>query len=233
MSSESSFKRALGAMSVSTLTATLLLISGWTIKSAAMAKPLQGSPANDTSQLLAQLNTAKNNELIAQTSDSEGESADATQPESEAQPDAQPETQPEPSDGTEGAEGAEGEEDQLDYSGLLEKIENGEVRKLELDQLRGIVRVQLKSDPEDAKPQEVKIFANAYNLDLQQQLEDNDVDWDVIRSSDNSALTSLITTGVIAFLIVFAMLMLLRRSASSGGGGHELWPLKGPLSDGS
>ena len=114
--------------------------------------------------------------------------------------------------------GAKDEEDRLQYGELLQKIDNGEVKDVQLDQINGVAYVQLKSDGEDDKPREVKVFANDRNLDLQERLEANDVAWDVTRTSDNSALTSLATTAVIAAIIVFAMIMLLRRTASSGGG---------------
>ncbi len=112
----------------------------------------------------------------------------------------------------------EEDENALEYGDLLEKIDNGEVREVELDQINGIARVQLKSAEEDADPVEVRVFRNDRNLDLQDRLNANNVVWEVTRSTDNSAITSLITTGVVAMLVVFAMLMLLRRSAGSGGG---------------
>ncbi|MEL6158925.1 MAG: ATP-dependent zinc metalloprotease FtsH [Cyanobacteria bacterium J06627_32] len=122
-----------------------------------------------------------------------------------------------PADTTEEAETAEDDE-KLVYSELLRKIDNGEVREVELDQINGIARVQLKSDKEGDKPREVKVFANDRNLDLQERLVANNVTWEVSRNADNSAITSLVTTGIVAMLVVFAMLMLLRRSANSGGG---------------
>ena len=113
---------------------------------------------------------------------------------------------------------SEEEENTLEYGELLKKIDNGEVKELELDQINGVARVQLKSAPEDADPTEVRVFRNDRNLDLQDRLNANNVTWEVTRNADNSAITSLITTGIIAMLVVFTMLMLLRRSASSGGG---------------
>ncbi|MBE9059377.1 ATP-dependent zinc metalloprotease FtsH [cf. Phormidesmis sp. LEGE 11477] len=114
---------------------------------------------------------------------------------------------------------SEGEEEEaLEYGELLTKIDNGEVESVELDQINGVARVQLKSAEADAEPIEVRVFRNDRNLDLQDRLNDNDVTWEVTRNADNSAVTSLVTTGIVAMLVVFAMLMLLRRSASSSGG---------------
>lgn len=208
-SKRTSIKRAFGTVSVSTLTATLLLLSGWTVKSAAMAKP--------ASQTIAQLDIAQAGELIAQASveeaGSDPEATEGTTP--ETAPEATEETTEET---TEAPIGELDADEKIDYGELIRRIENGQVRSLELDQVNGIAKVQFKDDEEGAKPQEVKVFSNSYNLELQEILEKNDVDWDVSPNVDNSAITSLVTTGIIAFLIVFAMLMLLRRSASSGGG---------------
>lgn len=112
----------------------------------------------------------------------------------------------------------EEEEETLEYGELLNKIDNGEVESVELDQINGIARVQLKAAEAEAEPLEVKVFRNDRNLDLQDRLNANDVAWEVTRNTDSSAVTSLVTTGIVAMLVVFAMLMLLRRSASSGGG---------------
>ena len=112
----------------------------------------------------------------------------------------------------------EKEEETLEYGELLKKIDNGEVESVELDQINGIARVQLKSAEPEAEPLEVRVFRNDRNLDLQDRLNANEVTWEVTRNTDNSGLTGLATTGIVAMLVIFAMLMLLRRSASSGGG---------------
>ncbi len=113
----------------------------------------------------------------------------------------------------------DGEEAAITYGELLKMIDNGEVEEVEIDQMAGIARVRLKSDTEEDKPHEVKIFANDRNLDLQDRLKNNDVIWEASPSSDNSALTGFATTAFIGLLVVFGMMMLLRRSANSGGGG--------------
>ncbi|MEL7523993.1 MAG: AAA family ATPase, partial [Cyanobacteria bacterium J06553_1] len=109
-------------------------------------------------------------------------------------------------------------EKKISYGELLKKIDNGEVQELELDQIKGIAKVKLKSDAEDDKPHEVKVFANDRNLDLQERLMANKVTWEATSTADNSAITSFATTAFVGLLIIFAMLMLLRKSASSGGG---------------
>ena len=190
---QSSIKRAFGAVSVSTLTATLLLLSGWTVKSAAMAEPV--SPA------IAQLNMSQDGELIAQASAEE--SGSEPEPAEETAPETTPETAEETTEETTetpvGALDAADDDDKVDYGELIRRIENSQVRTLELDQVNGIAKVQFKDDEEGAKPHEVKVFSNSYNLELQELLDKNDVDWDVSPNVDNSAITSLVTTGIIAF----------------------------------
>ena len=118
-----------------------------------------------------------------------------------------------------GAEGeAEEAKDEFNYSWLLERIENGEVRDVSLDQLNGIATVSLKTDEEGVEPRQVEIFENDKNLDLQARLQENNIDWAAERATDNSALISFATTAFVGMLVILAMLMLLRRSAASGGG---------------
>ena len=109
-------------------------------------------------------------------------------------------------------------DDELDYGDLLEKIDEGAVEELELDQINGIAKVRLKSDPEDAKPHEVKIFVKDRNSDLYDRLVENNITWEVSSNPDRGTITSLITTGALVLLAIFAMVVLLRRTASSGGG---------------
>lgn len=111
------------------------------------------------------------------------------------------------------------EEEEMTYGELLSKIKNGEVREVEINQITGIAKVSLKTDGPEDNPQNVKIFSNNINLDLQETLQENNVAWEAASTADNSVLTSFLTTAFIGVLVILFMLMLLRRSASSGGGG--------------
>ena len=110
------------------------------------------------------------------------------------------------------------EEEEMTYGDLLSKIKNGEVREVEIDQIAGIAKVSLKTDGPDSKPRNVKIFSSDVNLDLQKALQENNVAWEAASTTDNSVLTSFLTTAFVGVLVILFMLMLLRRSASSGGG---------------
>ncbi|MEM8806600.1 MAG: ATP-dependent zinc metalloprotease FtsH [Cyanobacteria bacterium P01_G01_bin.38] len=112
---------------------------------------------------------------------------------------------------------AQEKEDPLTYGQLLEKIEQGDVDQVELDNTRGIATVHLKDAPEDAQPEQVLLFADGNNRELVQHLQDNDVDFDVLSVNDNSALTWLATNSLLALILIFGLLMILRRSAGSAG----------------
>ena len=115
---------------------------------------------------------------------------------------------------------AEGNEDtQITYGQLLEKLDQGEVERVELDNLRGVANVRLEGDDEQTPLRSVTLFANdVYNQRLLQKLRSSGVEYEVLERSDNSALTGLAVNALLALIVVFALLMILRRSANSASG---------------
>ncbi len=163
-----------------------------------------------TSQAASQEASQEASQIVAQTA----QTPKTTEAETQTPPATAPaDGSAQPADGS----GSTGE-NELTYGELLKKIDNGEVKEVSLDQINGVAEVTLKGAPEGESPQEVKIFANDKNLDLQERLQANNVDWEAARTTDNSAVTSFVTTAVIGLIVVFAMLALLRKSAGSGGG---------------
>ncbi|MEM9977170.1 MAG: ATP-dependent metallopeptidase FtsH/Yme1/Tma family protein, partial [Cyanobacteria bacterium P01_D01_bin.2] len=76
-------------------------------------------------------------------------------------------------------EGAE--EPQITYGQLLEKLDQGEVERVELDNVRGVANVRLKGDDEQDPLQPVTLFANdIYNQRLLQRLRSSGVDYEVL-----------------------------------------------------
>jgi cell division protease FtsH len=110
------------------------------------------------------------------------------------------------------------QEDALTYGQLLQKIDQGEVSQVALDNVRGIAKVRLKGEDTQTPPHEVELFFNDRNLELLQRLNQNNVDYEVLEVSDNSALTWLATNSLLALILIFGLLMILRRSAGSAGG---------------
>ena len=111
------------------------------------------------------------------------------------------------------------EETTITYGQLLEKLDNGEVQRVELDNFRGEANIRIKGDDDQAPLHSVTLFANdLYNQRLLQKLRSSGVEYEVLERSDNSALTGLAVNALLALIVVFALLMILRRSANSASG---------------
>ncbi|MBE9079247.1 ATP-dependent zinc metalloprotease FtsH [Romeria aff. gracilis LEGE 07310] len=111
----------------------------------------------------------------------------------------------------------EDQADALTYGMLLQKIESGQVESVELDNVRGVAKVRLEGDEESDPLHDVTLFTNDRNLELLQRLNENDVAYEVLEVSDNSALTWLATNALLAMILVFGLLLILRRSSGSSG----------------
>jgi len=109
------------------------------------------------------------------------------------------------------------EEEELTYGEFLEKIDQGLVEQVDIDQERGIAYVILEGDTEEDAPREVMLFTGDRNPELSQKLRDNQVDVGVRESSGSGALAWLATNSLLALILIFGLLMILRRSASGAG----------------
>jgi cell division protease FtsH len=109
------------------------------------------------------------------------------------------------------------EEDELTYSGLIERIQTGQVDRLIIDENRNVARVELENQSEDEEPQEVLLFAGDRNAELVQLARENNVEIESAPSTDSDAAASLFTYFLLAFLVVVFLVMILRRSANASG----------------
>ncbi|PSN19299.1 cell division protein FtsH [filamentous cyanobacterium CCP5] len=110
------------------------------------------------------------------------------------------------------------EKDPLTYGEFLEKIDQGQVQQVDIDETRGIAYVRLEGQSEDDPPEEVTLFAGERNPELIRRLRDNQVDVEVADTSGNGALAWLATNSLLALIVIFALLMILRRSSGGAGG---------------
>ncbi|MFM7526987.1 MAG: ATP-dependent zinc metalloprotease FtsH, partial [Nodosilinea sp.] len=109
------------------------------------------------------------------------------------------------------------EKEQLTYGQLLEKIDQGLVEKVDLDQTRGLAYVRLEGDASDQPHHQVMLFASDRNSELIRRLRQHDVDVDMRDASSNSALAWLATNSLLGLILILGLLMLLRRSAAGAG----------------
>ncbi|QKD81227.1 ATP-dependent zinc metalloprotease FtsH [Thermoleptolyngbya sichuanensis A183] len=106
--------------------------------------------------------------------------------------------------------------ERLSYTGLIEKIEAGQVSRIEVDSARGVAQVYLKD--RSNTPQEVILFSNpGDNQALFETARDNKVDVAAQSSADSNAVSWFITNALLAFLLIAGLLMILRRSGNASG----------------
>ncbi|MEM6592316.1 MAG: ATP-dependent zinc metalloprotease FtsH, partial [Cyanobacteria bacterium P01_C01_bin.73] len=112
----------------------------------------------------------------------------------------------------------ESEPDGLSYSGLLEKIDEGQVERVEIDPTRQLALVELAGQPDDAEPERVNLFMGDRNPELIARLRENQIDFEVAASVDSSAFTGIAINLLLILVVVSVVMMILRRSANASGG---------------
>ncbi|MBD3880592.1 ATP-dependent zinc metalloprotease FtsH [Phormidium tenue FACHB-886] len=104
----------------------------------------------------------------------------------------------------------------LTYSGLLQKVEAGEIADIEIDPVRRVADVRLKNQPKDSAPQEVVLFDDN-NPELVEAARRNGVALEVQPSTDGGTLAAWLVHGLLAFVLIMALLMFLRRTSNASG----------------
>ncbi|NES21711.1 MAG: AAA family ATPase, partial [Symploca sp. SIO3E6] len=104
--------------------------------------------------------------------------------------------------------------DSLDYSQLLQQIQDNNVDKVEIDEGTNVVaKVTLKNQPE----QEKKVLLLEQNPELIEKLRKNNIEFEVKHSADNSAALGLVANLFLLLLLLAGLMMILRRSSSNSG----------------
>ncbi|WP_017659657.1 ATP-dependent zinc metalloprotease FtsH [Baaleninema simplex] len=103
---------------------------------------------------------------------------------------------------------------EMSYSAFLEKVENGEVQKVDLDPARQTARVTLVNQGQDDAPYEVRLFEE--NPDLIQQLRNNEVEIASNPTPDNSFAIGILGQLLLILILVGGLMSIVRRSSQSG-----------------
>ena len=103
--------------------------------------------------------------------------------------------------------------DSLSYGELLQKIDKGEVKKVELDESQQVARVQLEGQQGPAPMKEVKLLAQ--NPELIAKLRQNKVDFEESSSADSRAAVGLLINLLWILPLIALMLLFLRRSSNA------------------
>lgn len=103
----------------------------------------------------------------------------------------------------------------MTYSQLLQKIEQGQVSKIELDPAQRLAKVRLEGQKPTDPMQVVSLFE--YNAELLEQIRAKKVEFEVKPSSDNSAAMGLAVNLLVIFLVLGVLMAILRRSTQAQG----------------
>ncbi|MGC9503041.1 ATP-dependent zinc metalloprotease FtsH [Baaleninema sp.] len=109
---------------------------------------------------------------------------------------------------------AQRESKEMSYSAFLEKVENGEVRKVDLDPARNSARVTLANQGEEEAPYEVRLFEE--NPELIQRLRSNEVEIDSNPTPDNSFAIGILGQLLLILVLIGGLMSIVRRSSQSG-----------------
>ncbi|MBD1843723.1 ATP-dependent zinc metalloprotease FtsH [Cyanobacteria bacterium FACHB-63] len=104
----------------------------------------------------------------------------------------------------------------LNYTGLLKKIDAGEVERVEIDEAQSIARVRLQGQNKNEPPIEVQLLER--NPELIDRLRKNKVSFDSQPTADNSVVVGLVANLLLFMLLIAGLLLILRRSSNSPGG---------------
>jgi cell division protease FtsH len=105
---------------------------------------------------------------------------------------------------------------ELTYSQLLQKIDAGEVTKVELDEAQRVARVQLDKQKKNEPMIEVPLLDR--NPELIERLKANKVSFDSQPTADNSVVMGLVANLLLFVLLIAGLLLILRRSTNAPGG---------------
>ncbi|MCU0543804.1 MAG: ATP-dependent zinc metalloprotease FtsH [Oscillatoriaceae cyanobacterium Prado104] len=105
----------------------------------------------------------------------------------------------------------------MSYSELIKKIENGQVSRIEVDELQRTARVRLEGQKSTEPAQIVTLF-DYNNRELYAQIRANrEIDFEVKQTADNSAAMSLAINLLVIFAVLAVLMAILRRSTQSQG----------------
>jgi cell division protease FtsH len=109
----------------------------------------------------------------------------------------------------------QGQQKPLTYGQLLQKVDEGDVTRVQIDPATRTAKVSLRGQKEGEPPQEVTLLEQ--NSELIEKLRDKKIELDVQPTTDNSAALGLVANLFLLLLLLAGLMMILRRSSSSSG----------------
>lgn len=106
-------------------------------------------------------------------------------------------------------------ENTLTYGELLEKIDQGQVKKVEINPSLQQATVTLVGQTDKEPPKEVNLFDQ--NPELIKKLDAKKIEYGILPSTDNSALVNVLTNLLVIILVLGLLVFIIRRSANASG----------------
>ena len=103
----------------------------------------------------------------------------------------------------------------LDYGDFLDKLQQDQVTKVEIDETTNRASVTLKDRAKDEPPKEVILFDR--NQDLIPKIRAQNVDFAIKKSIDRSTTVGILLNLLIFFALLLGLITIVRRSANSSG----------------
>jgi cell division protease FtsH len=103
----------------------------------------------------------------------------------------------------------------LNYGELLEKIDKGQVKRVELDPSSQQAKVTLVGQAENDPPLKVALLDN--NPELISRLDRKGVEYGILRTTDHSTLINILPTILLGIILLGFLIFLIRRSANASG----------------
>ncbi|MCA2813073.1 MAG: ATP-dependent zinc metalloprotease FtsH [Microcystis sp. M090S1] len=103
----------------------------------------------------------------------------------------------------------------LTYGELLEKIDQGKVKKVEINPSLQQAAVTLVGQTDKDSPKEVNLFDQ--NPELIKKLDAEKIEYGILPSTDNSALINVLTNLLVIILVLGLLVFIIRRSANASG----------------
>ncbi|MDB9429640.1 ATP-dependent zinc metalloprotease FtsH [Microcystis aeruginosa CS-555/01A07] len=103
----------------------------------------------------------------------------------------------------------------LTYGELLEKIEQGKVKKVEINPSLQQAAVTLVGQTDKDPPKEVNLFDQ--NPELIKKLDAKKIEYGILPSTDNSALINVLTNLLVIIIVLGLLVFIIRRSANASG----------------
>ncbi|MDJ0617381.1 MAG: ATP-dependent zinc metalloprotease FtsH [Calothrix sp. MO_192.B10] len=103
----------------------------------------------------------------------------------------------------------------LTYGELLQKIDQGEVQKVDIDETEKVARVKLKSDQQQKDAGTIKVKLLNRNTELLNKLKKNQVDFAEASSANSKSVVELLIPLMWIFLLLTVILLFLRRTTNA------------------